>query len=71
MRAVDIKGLSLPSEKIFRTVKKAASLMVEGGFAIYILKELWEDGHSTWQHPVTTKPVIVTPTGQIQKSHES
>ncbi len=70
MRAVDIAGLRLPSERLYRVVKKAAFILIEADLRSYVLKELWEDGHSVWQHFSTEKTIVVTPSGQIRISED-
>lgn len=70
MRAIDIVGLALPSEKFYVNLKQAASILVERELAMLVLKELWEDGHSVWQDIVTKQTVVVQPTGQIKMSND-
>ena len=34
----------------------------------HLLLELWEDGYTVWMSPLTKKPVVVTPAGQMNPS---
>lgn len=68
LSAWHIHSLKLPTEPIFKSVKRAASKLVDAGMDDYILMELWGDGHSVWFHMQTKKPVVVSSTGQINRS---
>jgi len=70
MCAMDIAGSNLPSERLYGNVKRAASIMMEKEMTMYVLKELWEDGHSVWQDIITKQTVVVLPTGQIRVSND-
>jgi hypothetical protein len=70
MRAVDIAALNLPSETLYAVVKQAASIMIDAELTMYVLSELWEDGHSVWRDFMTEETVVVTPTGQIRTSKD-
>ncbi len=70
MRAMDIAGLHLPSERLYAALRQAASQLMEKGFKMVVLKELWEDGHSVWQDIVTQQTIVVLPTGQMKMSED-
>lgn len=60
-----IGRLTLPRQDAFETVQKDANLLIAINKESYILMELWEDGHSTWQQPNGKQPLMITPTGQV------
>lgn len=64
-RAFDICTLRLPNEPVWHALVKAAKLISERGFEMYVLAELWGDGHSIWQEIEGEGVLVVTPTGQL------
>ena len=65
--AAQISYVTLPKTQIFDLVKHAAGVMISAGLESYILSELWEDGHTTWQSMTDDNPVVVTPNGQMKR----
>jgi hypothetical protein len=63
-----IYHLALPDQAVFRTTMNAAAKLVKADAGSHLLLELWEDGHTVWMSPLTKKPVVVTPAGQINPS---
>jgi hypothetical protein len=68
LSAWHINTLELPPEPIFESADRASSVMMEAGLDDYILTELWGDGHSVWRNMQSEKPVVVSSTGQINRS---
>ena len=68
LTAYHIQHLSLPSGEIFAKAKKAARRMVDANLESYLLVELWEDGHSVWVDPTSGDPVVVSQTGQMNRT---
>ena len=65
--AAQISWLALPKTNVFDLVKHAARVLVSTGLESYLLSELWEAEHATWQSMTDDDPVVVTPTGQIKR----
>lgn len=65
--AAQISFVTLPKTRIFELVKHAARVLVSAGLESYMLSELWEDEHTTWQSMTDDDPLVVTPTGQIKR----
>lgn len=61
-----IEQMRLPREKVFMSVHRSARLMVKKGLESYCLSEIWEDGHTVWNHENLNNPVVVVkPDGSI------
>lgn len=65
MTAWHIAHLDLPRGDAFETAHRAAEILVRHKGEIFLLEELWADGHSAWRNPKTNETAIVTPNGEI------
>ena len=69
MTAWHIDALDLPGGQSFTYAKKGARVVVEAGLDSFILAEIWEDGHTVWNSIKKENPAVVTPTGQLIRTH--
>lgn len=65
MAARDIRSLTLPNEKNFLQLKRAAKVLCERDLGRYRLMELWGGGESVWMGTEQSEVVQVLPSGQI------
>ena len=69
MMAWEICQAVLPTGEAYLAVSQAAGKMVGGGLKAYMLMEVWADGHTLWHGLRRDDPVIVTPTGDLIRTH--
>ena len=69
MTAWHIDALELPKGLSFQFAQKGARVMVEAEMESFILAEIWEDGHTVWNSLKKENPAVVTPTGQLIRTH--
>ena len=69
LTASQLNTFDLPRGEVYLLIEKAAEQMLGAGLGGYLLMEVWADGHTLWHGIRRDDPVIVTPKGDVFRTH--
>lgn len=65
LTAAQIQSFDLPKGEVYLNIEQAAGHMTQAGLEVYLLMEIWADGHTVWHGVRRDDPVIVLPSGAV------